>query len=370
MPKLVCRSVRLCYLPSRGMAVVYVNKKRVILGPWPEYPKKPSQEIQARYRALISVAPTAKEVVAPNHATIAVLVDKVTDWAAEYYKLGSADRYAVISACETIMAVCGKALPVADLLPSHIVAIREAMVATGRTRQGINKFLGMVRRVLRRGCELGVVPPAVLTGCLVVPGLRPGRTSAPEVVRRPGVADEVIEATLPHLSAQVQAMVRLQRVTGMRPNELVRMTWDQIDQTGPVWVYRPVRHKCAWRGQTREILLGAKAQAILREWRTLDGLAIFSPRREHPHLRRRGKRALRTEWPVNSYTHVIARACNSAGVPRWSPQDLRKTAAQEIREEFGLEVAAAVLGHSVEVNQRHYSTHSRKAALEVVKKLG
>lgn len=371
MPRLVRRGSRLCYLPSRGAAVVYVNGRRLILGPWPEYPKKPSAEIQARYRATLAVATRPEPVVVPKATTIAVLVDRVTDWADEYYRDSEKDRQAIISACELLMAVCGKSLPVADLLPSHIVGCRETMVSSGRTRQGINKVLGYVRRILRRGCELGVVPPAVLTGCLVVPGLRPGRTSAPESVRREGVTDEVLSATMEKLSPQLRAMVSLQRVTGMRPNELLRMTWDQIEQSGAVWVYRPKRHKCAWRGQKREILLGAKAQAILREWRFLDGLPVFSPRRDrHPNLLHTWDRAPGIEWKISSYGHAVGKACAKAGVPRWSPQDLRKAAAQEIRDAFGLEQSAAVLGHSIDVNQRHYSGHSRKVALEVVQRLG
>ncbi len=370
MPKLTCRSSRLCYLPSRGMAVVYIRGRRIFLGPWPEHPKPPSPEVQAKYKAALVAANLTDKPQPLARSTVAMLVDKITDWAAEYYQGAPKDLQAVIQAAELLLAITGKGMLVDDLGPAHIVGCRDALVASGRTRQGVNKTLGMIRRILRRGCELGLLSPTVLTGCLVVPGLRPGRTSARESVRRSAVADEVIEATLGHLSPQLRAMVRLQRITGMRPNELLRMTWDQIDQTGPVWIYRPVRHKCAWRGQTREILIGAKAQAILREWRSLDGLPVFSPRRDRPHLLHNWERAPREEWRITSYGHAIARACEIAKVPRWSPQDLRKAAAQEIREEFGLEVAAAVLGHSVEVNQRHYSTHSRKAALEVVKKLG
>jgi integrase len=370
MPKLICRSSRLCYLPSRGMAVVYIHGRRVFLGPWPEHPKPPSPEVQAKYKAALVAANLTDKPQAVNRSTMAMLVDKITDWAAEYYRTAPKDLYAITQAAELLLAITGKAMRVEDLGPSHIVACREALVASGRTRQGVNKTLGLIRRILRRGCELGLIPPAVLTGCLVVPGLRPGRTTAPEAVRREGVSDDSLDATEKHLSPQLRAMVRLQRITGMRPNELLRMTWDQIDQSGAVWVYRPIRHKCAWRGQSREILLGVKAQAILKEWRSLDGLPVFSPRRDRPHLLHTWQRAPKEEWGVSSYGHAIARACDEAKVPRWSPQDLRKAAAQEIREEFGLEVAAAVLGHSVEVNQRHYSTHSRKAALEVVKKLG
>jgi len=317
--------------------------------------------VQARYRAIIA-APERK-ILHPGGVTMAILVDRVTDWSAEYYGNQPKEHHAVQVACGILLGVCGAAFPVESLLPSHIVAVRETLVREGRTRQGINKVLGHVRRVMRRGCELGLVTPAVLTGCLVVQGLRPGRTPAPESERRLGVDDDVMESTLPHLKPMFRAMVRFQRLTGSRPNEVCRMRWAEIDTSGEVWTYKPTRHKCAWRGQERIIHIGPMAQEILRQWRYLDGLPVFSPVRL-------GGRNKQVECDACTYCRAVAVACRKAGVPRWSPQDLRKAAAQQARDEFGLEISAALLGHGIDVNQRHYSGPSRVAASEAAKKFG
>ena len=361
MPALTSRAQKLCYLATRRVAIVYLNGKRITVGPWPEYPKPPSAEIQAKYRALI--AAPEKKVIHPGGITVAILCDRITDWAAEYYRDQDKDRHAVMTGCGVMLAVCDPATLVESLLPSHIVAMRETLVRQGRTRQGVNKVLGFIRRILRRGCELGLVTPSVLTGCLVVQGLRPGRTVAPESIRRSGVADDVLQTTLIELKPMFADMARLQRCTGMRPNEVCRMRWAEIDQSSETWVYRPTRHKCAWRGQSREIYLGPQAQTILRQWRYLDGLPVFSPSRL-------GGINTEVECAPTTYCRAVAAACKKAKVPKWSPQDLRKAAAQEFRDAFSLETSAALLGHGVDVNQRHYSTHSRKAAAEAAKKLG
>ena len=60
-------------------------------------------------------------------------------------------------------------------------------------------------------------------------------------------------------------MLILQRETGARPSELRHMSWDQIDQSEDLWVYRPVHHKNSHRGDSRNIYLTKAAhQAVCR----------------------------------------------------------------------------------------------------------
>jgi len=57
------------------------------------------------------------------------------------------------------------------------------------------------------------------------------------------VTQEDIDAALRYMTPTVQAMVRLQLLTGMRPSEARAMCCKDIDQTGAVWVYTPQKHK-------------------------------------------------------------------------------------------------------------------------------
>jgi integrase len=77
------------------------------------------------------------------------------------------------------------------------------------------------------------------------------------------VADEITHATLEHLPDVVADMVRLQRLTGMRPAEVCIVRPCDIDQSNDVWAYRPESHKTEHHGRERAIPVGSRGQEIL-----------------------------------------------------------------------------------------------------------
>jgi len=59
-------------------------------------------------------------------------------------------------------------------------------------------------------------------------------------------------------------MIRFQRLTGCRPGEVRTIKPSEIDTTHAVWRYTPGTHKMEHKGRGRVILIGPKAQAIIR----------------------------------------------------------------------------------------------------------
>jgi integrase len=51
-------------------------------------------------------------------------------------------------------------------------------------------------------------------------------------------------------------------------------------------------------------------------------------------------------YKVDAYRKAIHRACDAAGVPRWSPHRLRHAAATRIVLAEGIEACKAMLGHA------------------------
>ena len=94
----------------------------------------------------------------------------------------------------------------------------------------------------------------------------------------------------------------------------------------------------------------------------------------------------RGHYTRQSYARAITRAADRADrwahggrvaadedrlVPHWHPHQLRHTAATEIRREFGLEAAAAVLGHSSAViTDAVYAERDSAVAVAVAERLG
>lgn len=188
-------------------------------------------------------------------------------------------------------------------------------------------------------------------------------------------------------------MVSLQLVCGCRPGELCSLTPQQVDRSGDVWLYRPVQHKNVHLGQDRVIAIGPRGQDILRKYllRAPDA-PCFSPKEsmtefyEEAHERRttpmscgnkpvptRRKRAIAKvgdTYTVASYRRAIERACARAGVPVWTPHRLRHTAGSNVRAQYGLDGAQAVLGHKNARVTEVYSELNISKAIEIARKLG
>jgi len=206
-----------------------------------------------------------------------------------------------------------------------------------------------------------------------------------------------------------------------------------LEMTGKVWVYRPGsdagphgKHKTAYRGQSRVILIGPRAQEVLRPWLRLNLREyLFQPREAmaqyRAELRRNRKtpltpsqaqrrpkknarRAAGDRYRVSSYDHAVMGACDAAFPPpeplarlegetqkewlarlgpeggaevkrwrrahRWHPNQLRHTKATELRREFGLDAARAVLGHRSPQITEVYAEMDVTQAAQVMEKLG
>jgi integrase len=203
------------------------------------------------------------------------------------------------------------------------------------------------------------------------------------------VAEEAIRAVLPHLSPQVAAMVQLQHLCGARPQEVVLIRPCEVDTTGEVWLYHPRRHKTEHLDRLKVIMLGPRAQEVLRPWLERDdGAHCFSPAEASAWHYRRSRRKASTDATVDagcvrasqprpgakytrhSYRVAVQRACKRAGIPAWSPRQLRHTRATMIRKAFGLEAAKAVLGHTDTKITEIYAERDLELATRVMKEIG
>lgn len=203
-------------------------------------------------------------------------------------------------------------------------------------------------------------------------------------------------------------MIQLQRYTGMRPGEVIAMRGRDLDTSGKIWLYTPQTHKTEHHDRDRTIHLGPRAQEVVCPFLVNDLEAfLFSPKlamAEHraklrserktpmtPSQRRRRpkrnpKRRFGDSYTIGSYEHAINRGCDRAfPAPenltvseiqrwrkdhRWSPNQLRHSAATFLRKEFGIEAARVVLGHSSAVITEVYAELDRGKAADIMAKVG
>jgi len=226
-----------------------------------------------------------------------------------------------------------------------------------------------------------------------VDGLRKGRSDAREAPPVKPVSAADIEAVLPFMTPVLRAMVELQRLTGMRPGEVVEMRpMDVTRRIDGLWCYRPSRFKTEHHDDAeRTIFLGPKAQLIVTPWLDRDADAYcFSPResvewqREQQRAKRQSKvqpsqqnRSKKTprkapgkKYTTDTYRQAIRYACDKAGITRWSPNQIRHAVATSVREQFGLEGAQVALGHSRADVTQVYAERDQLKAVEIAKAIG
>lgn len=431
------RTPALVFHKPSGRARVRIGGKDIYLGPWgTSNPRKPSAEVQREYRRVVAEWLASGKI--PGETLDGLTVDALIEQYIE--RRGPAlQTRTVEGSIEPILHRLSKLYGgtlAQDFGPSELRAFRNNVAREkkpngGRlSRRYLNqKVVPTVRAMFRWAVEHEIVPPSTDHALSAVRALTPGECKDnPDPAGVAPVADEVVDATLPHLPPVVADMVRVQRLTGMRPGEVCSMTWAEIDRTGKVWTFKPEHHKTSHHEKTRIVRIGPKAQAVLTRYAmaSFAGGPIFSPRQSEAERRARVAEARttpvscgnvagsnRTEDPKrqpgeqytsNSYGYAIARACLRAfplpvelgpregetddawtarltdeerqqvrewrRAHRWAPNQLRHSAATKIRKSHGLEAAQAVLGHSELETTQVYAEKDEELAEAVALAVG
>jgi integrase len=402
-PRNVVPTYRRHRATDRAFVFVYDEQKgdrvRVYLGRYgSEESKAAYQAFLAEWRAGHPDAPPAPPPAPPGPARppkggvcVAELAEAFL--AAELVGYSASETKYYKAAVGVLCTVCPLD-PAAEFGPRALIRVRDAMVAKGWTREHVNAQARRVRAVFRWGEKMELVPAGKWFQLRSVDGLKKGKTRAPEQRTVEAVGDADVEATLPHLTPTVAAMVRFHRLTGCRPQDVCGLTPGLIDRGAAVWVFRPDRHKRAHAGETREVYVGPAAQAVLApylDWAEPD-LPVFRPRTSAREqlARRRAERRPRYPSQVKerqqaekgpsarvglwyttaTYNQAIERACGRAGVAKWTSNQLRHAAGVEFRGEHGLDVAQKLLGHKNARTTERYSRPVDKDAVDAAKKSG
>lgn len=276
---------------------------------------------------------------------------------------------------------------------SEFKVVRDHWVRRGCARSYCNKQAKRVVAFFKWLVSEDLLDVTVYQTLKTVPPLKAGRCSSPESPKVKPVDDATIKATIKHLPKVLADMVRIHRLLGCRPSELLSIKPCMVNRESEVWTVRLEHHKNAWRNQERIIAIGPKAQKILEPYLNRDKDSYcFSPA-EAMEQRLADREAKRTTalscgnrrgtnrkpnpkkkpgefYTVIGYTKAIHTAARKAGVPIWGANRLRHAAATAIREQENLEAASAILGHRTISMTENYAERSLQRAIEVAKKHG
>ena len=231
-----------------------------------------------------------------------------------------------------------------------------------RARSTVNAYTKALRRIIRWAYRQEIAGRDELDAVNTMDALRARQSQAREPRRRMPVPDEILLATCEHLPETYAVMAKIQRLSGVRPGEIIALTADQVDTTPDAsgnWTVTQVEHKTDYAegGEPRVWWLNEEAQELIRDRliRCRPGDRVFTSRDAHrDRLRAAGAdrdlseaelRKFPDFIPEDAYRKAVARACEAAGVPKWTPHQLRHTAATTIRASSTADEAQAALGH-------------------------
>lgn len=367
---------------------------------------------------------------APQDLTVVELIARYWAHAESHYRLPDGSEAGELDnirrALRPLKALYG-ATPAIAFGPLSLRAVRQRMVELGWCRTAINRQTLRVKAVFRWAASNELLPASVYESLRTVEGLRAGRSDARESAPVKPVAESHAAAILDFLSPQVQAMVELQAITGMRSGEVISMRGCDIDTTAKPWKYRPAAHKTAHHGHDRVIDLGPQCRSIIEPFLKPDVNAyLFSPseavaacravrhaERQTPmscgnvpgsNRVRRPARRPGDRYEVAAYRRAIQRTCDRAFPPpadlarhgketrrqwharltpaqrielaawrkahKFHPHQLRHTAATRWRAQFGAEATLVLLGDRTTRMVDLYAEKDRKAAASIMESIG
>jgi integrase len=330
--------------------------------------------------------------------TVNGVADQFIEWATSYYVKDSNPTNQVLLirlAIKILRELYGRE-PASTFGPLALKACRDQFIKQGLARTECNRRTRLIVQAFRWAVENELIPAVNLEALRAVKGLPKGRSAAHESEPVRPVPDTHVDAILAHLSGQVRAMVELERLTGMRPNEVVQMTTGDLSMSGQCWEYTPQHHKTEHHETGRVVMIGPRAQEILKPWlRPALKEPLFQPRETMMFLNEERRAERKTKlWPshlkhqaskrkpdpkrvpadrysVNAHRRAIHRACDKAGVTRWSPNRLRHLASTKLRRQTGdLDAVRCVLGHSDTDTSAIYAEKDLQAARAVMLKFG
>jgi integrase len=378
-------------------------------GRWHYLGKTGSEEARSRYAqfiAQIAIDPTAGARIRGDYLMVELMADYLATIPADDFQLVSRVRRAA-----SLLAQHHATTPVVAFGPVAAHAWRLWLCSDAGPNLGqrtTKYYFQQVVEALRWAIRTERLRPEE-TQIDAIRELKPiTRKHARPPKKVLPVADDLVERTLPHLRGPVAAMVRVQRLTGMRPKEVRLLRPCEIHQAGAVtlssgvqidmskfaglWVYVPSTHKTEYLDKARDIVIGPRAQAVLAPFLARDPQAYcfsaseaMAERLDEFRQRRldagggsggsrkpkaTGGRVIRDHYTRRSYHQAIEQACVRAGLPHWFPYQLRHSAGTEALTLGGIEGARSLLGHSDPRTTMIYAERDFELAAQVARQMG
>lgn len=267
-------------------------------------------------------------VITLAEPTVETLARVAERWRASRIDVAEATALTHRTALGRILPVLGSK-SVERIAPADVAELVAQLHAEGRARESIRKTLTTLAQVF----DFAGVSPNPARDRVAVRLPREDRTE----VNPPTAAHVLAIHSL--LPSRYRLPLLVLDATGMRVGELERLTWGDVDEQAGRWrVSASVAKTRAARWvPVHPVVFEAVTSLVPREDRIMDA-RVFA------------------DFGAERFRTAMTRACKAAGIPSYSPHDLRHRRAT-LWHLSGVPVAeaAAWLGHSAQEHLRTYA---------------
>lgn len=329
---------KLCHHKGRQLGFYRLAGRQVYLGGivWPRDRKTPPAAVVEAYLAAVgkyrSGDPDADD--APLDMVVSEAFLRFQNALPSLYPPPSVEPKTLTWSVGFLIDTFGP-LPVRSFSLKKLKIVREELVEKKYTRQGINLSIGRILRFFKWCAEEEMISEEQFFLLSKISPLLHGKTTAPESKELRPISDADLDIFIRNVPKPYCDMALIQRLSGMRPNEVCRLTMAQIDRIQKDrWYYRPEKHKTKRMGRIREITFGKAAIALLLPYLQADpDKRLF--------YNSRGK-----AMEPGPYCHACWWYCKKRVLPHVSPNRIRKSAAMDAMRTLGVDAARALLGHA------------------------
>jgi len=153
---------------------------------------------------------------------------------------------------------------------------------TGNGTKRLNDKLQFIQKCFKFGVRKNLVDSATYGSLLTVEKFN----KLDRHIKQPGTRVPCSEAdlmeALAHASPTIHTMLMVASLTGMRSDNVCKLSWDEIDtsreEADGVWLYKPLTHKTAHMGKELTVVLGTKCIQALRRYEEA------RPDKDHPYI--------------------------------------------------------------------------------------
>ncbi len=232
--------------------------------------------------------------------------------------------------------------PIRELSRAHLLTLRDELIAQGSSRQTVKHYVSRIIRCWRWGAHRDWVSEDQALRLSQLPTLRANQGKPSKSIH--GIPRDHLFRIFRELAPAWRPILIWHLFTGQRVETALSLTVETLDRSRTPWAYYPAQHKGLAKGINLTILVGPRARAALEPFlqEKTSGL-VFPGRTMTPGAVYRGPRQ------YSGYHHAMRTACRRAGVPNYTPRQLRHTAATYLVDRGVSEsVIGAILGHTGE----------------------